>query len=145
MNSTGTRRARGWGRAGVAAAAAALVALGPLGIALAGADTTLVGYNGSALAIGSQFAFNVPGVVPLPNENLIEEDVPFARTTVGSGPVVDALGAPYYPGDIAADLGSLLITFGVPGPRHVRCLPEQRHRPAPQHLQLRRRRIRHGR
>jgi hypothetical protein len=81
---------------------------------LAGADTTLVGYNGSALAIGSQFAFNVPGVVPLPNENLIEEDVPFARTTVGSGPVVDALGAPYYPGDIAADLGSLLITFGAP-------------------------------
>ncbi len=72
------------------------------------------GYNASALAIGAQFAFNVPNVVPLPNENLIEEDVPFARTEVGSGPVVDSVGAPYYPGDIAADLGSLLITFGAP-------------------------------
>jgi hypothetical protein len=80
----------------------------------AGADTTLLGYNASALAIGSQYAFNVPGLVPLPNENLIEEDVPFARTSVGAGPVIDALAAPYYPGDIAADLGSLLQTFGAP-------------------------------
>ena len=88
-----------------------LFVLGPSG---AGADTSLVGYNANALAIGSQFAFNVPGVVPLPNENLIEEDVPFARMSVGSGPVVDSLAAPYYPGDIAADLGSLLQTFGAP-------------------------------
>ena len=91
-----------------------VLALGPLSGAGAGADTSLVGYNGTALAIGSQFTFNVPGVVPLPNENLIEEDVPFARMSVGSGPVVDALAAPYYPGDIAADLGSLLQTFGAP-------------------------------
>jgi hypothetical protein len=82
--------------------------------ASAGADTSLVGYNASTLAIGAQFGFNVPGVVPLPNENLIEEDVPFARTNVGGGPVVDALAAPYFPGDIAADLGSLLETFGAP-------------------------------
>jgi hypothetical protein len=82
--------------------------------AAAGADTSLVGYNASTLAIGAQFAFNIPGVVPLPNENLIEEDVPFARTNVGGGPVVDALAAPYFPGDIAADLGSLLATFGAP-------------------------------
>jgi hypothetical protein len=80
----------------------------------AGADTTLVGYNATTLAVGAQFAFNVPNVVPLPNENLIEEDVPFARTNVGGGPVVDSVAAPYYPGDIAADLGSLLETFGAP-------------------------------
>jgi hypothetical protein len=73
-----------------------------------------VGYNASALAIGAQFAFNVPGVVPLPNENLFEDDVPFARVTVGAGPVVDSIGAPYYPGDIAASLGTLLSTFGAP-------------------------------
>jgi len=85
-----------------------------LALSGAGADTSLVGYNGTALAIGGQFAFNVPGIVPLPNENLIEEDVPFARMSVGSGPVVDSLAAPYYPGDIAADLGSLLQTFGAP-------------------------------
>jgi hypothetical protein len=82
--------------------------------ASAGTDTSLVGYNAGTLAIGAQFAFNIPGIVPLPNENLIEEDVPFARTNVGGGPVVDALGAPYYPGDIAADLGSLLAEFGAP-------------------------------
>lgn len=92
----------------------ALVSLIALGASGAGADTSLVGYNGTALAIGSQFAFNVPGIVPLPNENLIEEDAPFARMSVGSGPVVDSLAAPYYPGDIAADLGSLLQTFGAP-------------------------------
>ena len=89
------------------------VAIGPLA-ASGGADTSLLGYNASALAIGAQFAFNVPGVVPLPNENLIEDDVPFARVTVGGGPVVDAIGAPYYPGDIAASLGTLLQTFGAP-------------------------------
>lgn len=82
--------------------------------ASAGADTSLVGYNAGSLAIGAQFAFNVPGVVPLPNENLIEEDVPFSRTNVGGGPVVDALAAPFYPGDIAASLGSLLAEFGAP-------------------------------
>ena len=36
--------------------------------------------------------------MPLPNENLIEEDVPFARTNVAGGPVVDSVAAPYYPG-----------------------------------------------
>jgi hypothetical protein len=92
---------------------AVVLMVGPLGVA-AGGDSTLVGYNASALAIGAQFAFNVPNVVPLPNENLIEEDAPFSRTTVGGGPVVDAISAPYYPGDIAADLGSLLIEFGAP-------------------------------
>ena len=66
------------------------------------------------MAIGTQFAFNVPGVVPLPNQNLIEQDVPFARTTVGGGPVVDSSARPYYPGDIAANLGTLLETFGAP-------------------------------
>jgi hypothetical protein len=115
-----TRRAVRWLGLG---AATTLVVLGPLSMAAvagtgAGADsaagTSLAGYNASALAVGAQFGFDVPNVVPLPNENLIEEDVPFSRTTVGSGPVADALGAPYYPGDIAADLGSLLITFGAP-------------------------------
>lgn len=101
-------------RCGAALAAAALAVALPVAVGMAGADTNLVGYNASALAVGAQFAFNVPNVVPLPNENLLEEDVPFARTTVGSGPVVDALGTPYYPGDIAANLGSLLTEFGAP-------------------------------
>ncbi|HVB93629.1 MAG TPA: hypothetical protein VND67_04860 [Acidimicrobiales bacterium] len=81
----------------------------------AGSADTLVGYSALTQAVGAQFAFNVPGVVPLPNENIIEEDVPFSRVNVAGGPVVDSLSAPFYPGDIAAGLGSLLATFGYPG------------------------------
>ncbi len=98
----------------------------------AGADTSLLGYNASALAIGSQFTFNVPGVVPLPNENLIEEDVPFSRITVGAGPVVDSVAAPYYPGDIAASLGSLLTEFGAPNlPLNDQLLAESKYPTSP--------------
>ncbi len=102
-------------RVAVLVAAVALVALGPLAfVARAGADSSIAGYNASALGIGAQFAFNVPGLVPLPNENLLEEDVPFARTNVGQGPVVDSIGASYYPGDVLADFGSLLEELGAP-------------------------------
>ena len=102
-------------RMAVLVASVALVAVGPLAfVSRVGADSSIAGYNASALGIGAQFAFNVPGVVPLPGENLIEDDVPFARTNVGQGPVVDSIGAPYYPGDIAANLGSLLAEFGAP-------------------------------
>ena len=103
-----------WALAFGTVGASALLATASLGMTVAGAQGNLVGYNASTLAIGAQFAFNVPNLVPLPNENLIEEDVPFARTNVGAGPVVDALSAPYYPGDVAADLGSLLAEFGAP-------------------------------
>jgi len=103
------------GRVAVLVAVVALVALWPVTfLSRAGADSTIAGYNASALGIGAQFTWNVPGLVPLPGENLIEEDVPFARTNVGQGPVVDSIGAAYYPGDIAAGLGSLLVTFGAP-------------------------------
>ena len=108
------RRTMRWALASGIVGACALLATAPLGLTVAGAQGSLVGYNASTLAIGAQFAFNIPNLVPLPNENLIEEDVPFARTNVGAGPVVDALAAPYYPGDVAADLGSLLAEFGAP-------------------------------
>ncbi|HSZ37744.1 MAG TPA: hypothetical protein VK773_11695 [Acidimicrobiales bacterium] len=107
------RRTRRWLPVLALPALVGAIAMGPLA-ASGGADTVLLGYNASASAIGAQFAFNVPGVVPLPNENLIEDDVPFARVTLGGGPVVDSIGAPYYPGDIAANLGTLLQTFGAP-------------------------------
>jgi hypothetical protein len=73
------------------------------------------GYSADVQALGAQIAFNIPGVVPLPDQNLLEEDVPFARTQVSAGPVVNALGAPYYPGDILANMGSLLAEFAPPG------------------------------
>ena len=100
-------------RLGMAAGVSVAVMTGPATAALASpSGVTLVGFSATTQAIGAQFAFNVPGVVPLPNENLIEEDVPFSRVNVGGGPVVDSLSAPYYPGDVAANLGSLLTTFG---------------------------------
>jgi hypothetical protein len=99
----------------VAAGLGVAMIAGPATVAAAGPADTLVGYSATTQAVGAQFAFNVPGVVPLPNQNLIEEDVPFSRVTVAGGPVVDSLSAPYYPGDIAANLGSLLATFGFPG------------------------------
>jgi len=93
---------------------------------------TVAGYTLDAQALGFQFACNIPGLVPLPNENLVEDDVPFARTTAGSGPLVDALGAPYYPGDIAANVGTLLQTFGVPLPvPNDSALAEAKYPPSP--------------
>ena len=160
------RRTMRWALALGVVGASGLLATAPLGMTGAGAQGNLLGYNATTLAIGAQFAFNVPNVVPLPNENIIEEDVPFARTNVGAGPVVDALSAPYYPGDVAADLGSLLAEFGappgdpqrpvagrvqvpgVPGLRQQRLLRRvalQRHPPAAQHLQRRLGRLRRGR
>ncbi len=103
-------------RLGVATGVWVAVMTGPATTALASTPAaTLVGFSATTQAIGAQFAFNVPGVVPLPDQNLIEEDVPFSRVNVGGGPIVDSLSAPYYPGDIAANLGSLLSTFGHPG------------------------------
>ncbi|HUY62890.1 MAG TPA: hypothetical protein VMV14_00055, partial [Acidimicrobiales bacterium] len=63
------------------------------------------------LGIGAQFGFDIPGFVPLPNENLIEADVPFARTVISSGETYDAIGAPYYPGDILGNFGGLASEF----------------------------------
>ncbi|HWD52077.1 MAG TPA: hypothetical protein VG412_06735 [Acidimicrobiales bacterium] len=102
-------------RLGMAAGLLVAMIAGPAAAASAAPAETLVGYTALTQAVGAQFAFNVPGVVPLPNQNLIEEDVPFARVNVAGGPVVDSLSAPFYPGDIAANLGSLLATFGFPG------------------------------
>jgi hypothetical protein len=118
-------RGRRWLLRAGAAAGLTCLSLGASAIAGAGAasgDTSttaapsIAGYVGTAQALGIQFAFNVPDLIPLPNQNLLEDDIPFSRTLVENGPVVDALGAPYYPGDVAADVGTLLKTFGVPLP-----------------------------
>lgn len=74
----------------------------------------VVGESVTAQAIAAQFAFNIPNLVPLPDENLLEEDVPFARSIVSSGPTVQSIGAPYYPGDILANLGGLESEFLPP-------------------------------
>jgi hypothetical protein len=75
----------------------------------------LSGYTAGVQALAVQVAFNIPGIVPLPDSNLFEADAPFARTSVSNGPVITAQGAPYYPGDVAANLGSLISEFAPPG------------------------------
>lgn len=79
-----------------------------------GSNTNVVGEAVTTEAIGAQFAFNIPNLIPLPNQNLVEEDLAFARSTVSTGPTVDSIGAPYYPGDILANLGGLESEFFPP-------------------------------
>lgn len=80
-----------------------------------GGSSSVVGYNVTAQGIGAQFGFDIPNLVPLPNTNLVEGDVPFARTNAQSGPTVDSIGAPYYPGDLLGNLGGLESEFLPPG------------------------------
>jgi hypothetical protein len=122
-------RARLIATGGVAAAAAAAFAMpasvhaSPIGAAVShrfcasdSAESALAGSTATAEALGVQVAFNiVPGPLPL-SSNLIEDDLSFARTVVSGGPQASVQAAPYYPGDTAANLGSLLASDGVPLP-----------------------------
>ncbi|HEX3898810.1 MAG TPA: hypothetical protein VHW74_06525 [Mycobacteriales bacterium] len=75
--------------------------------------TALAGSTASAEAVGAQVAFNiVPGPLPL-SGNLVEDDVSFARTLVSTGPQASVQAAPFYPGDTAANLSSLLSSDGI--------------------------------
>jgi hypothetical protein len=80
---------------------------------------SIAGYGMSALSAGVRYQLNSPGFLPVgdPAEgNVMEFDVPIARTGISQGPVINALASPLYPGDTAAHLGTALSTFGVPIP-----------------------------
>ncbi|MHB8680632.1 MAG: hypothetical protein ACYDA2_00855 [Acidimicrobiales bacterium] len=79
-----------------------------------GSGAQIIGYNVTAQGIGAQFGFNIPNLIPLPNENIIEADTPFARTIISSGQTFDAVGAGYYPGDILGNFGGLASEFLPP-------------------------------
>jgi hypothetical protein len=64
------------------------------GGASSSSGSEVVGETVTADAYPVQFGFDIPGLIPLPNENIIEDDVPFARTLVSSGPTVDSRAAP---------------------------------------------------
>ena len=87
---------------------------GPGSSSSAGSGSEVVGETVTAQAYPVQVGFDIPGLIPLPNENIIEADVPFSRTLVSSGPTVDSRAAPYYPGDILANLGGLESEFLPP-------------------------------
>lgn len=77
------------------------------------APSNIAAYAANVQALAFQYAFSIPGLFPIPG-NLMEDDVPFARTSVSNGPVVNALGAPYYPGDILGNFGSILSLLAPP-------------------------------
>jgi hypothetical protein len=86
------------------------------------------------LAAAGRWQFNSPGLLPLGDPavgTIVEFDLPFARTSVDPGPVVDAMGSPLYPGDTAAHLGSALGTFGAPGIPNDPVVAESQFPPAP--------------
>ena len=90
-----------------------------LGLPTAGAQTaaSLAGFNLGATSAVVQFELNSPGLLPVGDPtvgNIFAVDVPLARTTAASGPQINALGSPVYPGDAGAHLGTAVATFGGP-------------------------------
>lgn len=94
---------------------------------------SLAGYDVTTDAIGLKFSFDIPYLFPL-SGNLLSDAVPLAQSTAGSGPVIDALAAPYYPGQILGHLGTDLVTFGAPSSASALndpLLAESKYPPAP--------------
>ncbi|HUE60211.1 MAG TPA: hypothetical protein VMO88_11555 [Acidimicrobiales bacterium] len=94
----------------------------------------LAGYNLGATSAAVEFDLNSPGLLPLGDAttgNIFSVDLPFTRTTVSSGPSIDALGSPLYPGDGAAHLGTAIATFGGPETPNEPVLSEAQYPPTP--------------
>ena len=82
-------------------------------------EQEIAGYGLSALSVGVRYQYNSPGFLPTgdPAEgNVMELDVPIARTNISQGPVINAIASPLYPGDTAAHLGTAIATFDPRAP-----------------------------
>ncbi len=122
----------GWGLAGWVVFASWALA-GWVSVSAVGAAQGVAGYGMSATSSAVRFAFNVPGALPV-SGNIVEDDLPFAQTTVSFGPVVNAIGAPWYPGSVAAHAGTDLNTFGFPVPiPNDPLLADAQYPPSPAH------------
>jgi hypothetical protein len=135
VRRTRARRSRGWwavfARVSVAAGAVgasvlfwtsggtwadAGTSVTPAGCGSNTAGTTLAGTTATLESLGAQVSFALaPGLLPL-SGNLVEDDLSFTRTSINNGPQMTVQAAPWYPGDIAANAGSLASAFGVPFP-----------------------------
>jgi len=74
----------------------------------------LAGIDTSATAAGIQVAPLTPGIVGAGNltqGNLVEADMPYAASTVSTGPATGGTASPAYPGPTAAGAGTALQTF----------------------------------
>ena len=114
---------------------AALATIG-FGVPGASAQTTasLAGFNLGATSAVVQFEFDSPGLLPVGDPtvgNIFAADIPLARTTASSGPQIDALGSPIYPGDAGAHAGTAVATFGGPELPNDPVLAEANYPPTP--------------
>jgi hypothetical protein len=117
------------------------MSLAALGVVVAGAPASaagsgLAGYSVSGLAAAAHIEFDSPGLFPVGDVRtgeLFELDVPFSRVQVSSGPVVDALATPLYPGDTVAHLGSAVAEFGGPDLPNDPAVAEAQYPPSPGH------------
>jgi hypothetical protein len=135
MNQAGREISRRRRRNTVLSGLAACV-LGMLAAPAALAQTTggLAGYNLGATSSAIEFDINSPGLLPIGDAttgNVFSVDLPFTRTNVSSGPSIDALGSPLYPGDAAAHLGTAIATFGGPSIPNESVLSEAQYPPTP--------------
>lgn len=74
----------------------------------------LAGLNTSATAVAVQISPLTPGLVGAGNltqGNLVEADMPYASSTVSTGPSTSGVASPVYPGPTAADAGNAVQTF----------------------------------
>lgn len=80
----------------------------------------LAGINAAATATGLLFSPLTPGLVGAGNVtkgNLIETAIPYATSSTSTGPVNSGVASPAYPGDTAAQLGTVFNTFApLPAP-----------------------------
>lgn len=114
----------------------AVVAATGLAVPAASAQTagSLAGFNLGATAAVIQFEVNSPGLLPVGDAsvgNIFAVDSPLARTTASSGPSIDALGSPLYPGDAGAHVGTAIATFGGPEMPNDPVLAEADYPPTP--------------
>jgi len=121
---------------GVLVFSTAAAAATGLGLPAASAQTadSLAGYDMGATSAVVQFELNSPGLLPLGDPtvgNIFAADIPLARTTVSSGPQIDALGSPIYPGDPGAHAGTAIATFGGPSLPNDPVLAEATYPPTP--------------
>jgi len=122
--------------AGAVVAAAALVGMAVPAAPASAQGPGLAGYSADSLAAATHIELDSPGLFPVGDPRvgeIFELDLPFSRVTVSSGPVVDALATPFYPGDTAAHLGSAVAEFGGPDLPNDPAVAEAQYPPAPGH------------
>lgn len=113
--------------------ATCLVGMTAAPTALAQTTSGLAGYNLGTTSAAIELDVNSPGLLPTGDAatgNIFSVDLPFTRTNVSSGPNIDALGSPLYPGDAAAHLGTAIETFGGPAVPNEPVLSEAQYPPS---------------